>query len=185
MCAGARSWLRWQDADPPGPDRSLQCDLYAAGGGSCTRAQDHSGVRAAGERLARRDPARRSDGGAAARRYGKAHDCDRGRDRGDGELNLFPPSAASSLLPLWEKVARTKSVPDEGLPCSLLCCHHPRKRMIQYSAPLKLSLNASEYWMPAFAGMTLRRPKPLRRPCIQAAGNRGLIAATFRRNVKP
>jgi hypothetical protein len=28
--------------------------------------------------------------------------------------------------------------------------------MIQYSAPLKFYLNASEYWMPAFAGMTSR-----------------------------
>jgi hypothetical protein len=66
------------------------------------------------------------------------------------------------------------------MPCSLLCCHHPRKRMIQYPAPLKLHLNAPEYWMPAFAGMTLRRPEPLRRPGIQAAGNRGLAAAALR-----
>jgi hypothetical protein len=53
--------------------------------------------------------------------------------------------------------------------CSVLCCHHPRKRMIQYPAPLKLNLNATEYWMPAFAGMTLRRTKPLRRPGISQA----------------
>jgi hypothetical protein len=71
------------------------------------------------------------------------------------------------------------------MPCSLLCCHHPRKRMIQYSAPLKLDPNASEYWMPAFAGMTLTRTKPLRRPCIEAAGNRLLVAAAFWRNVQP
>jgi len=35
------------------------------------------------KRFTRRDPARRADGGAAARRDGQAHDCDCGRDRGD------------------------------------------------------------------------------------------------------
>jgi hypothetical protein len=69
--------------------------------------------------------------------------------------------------------------------CSLLCCHHLRRRMIQYPALLKLNLKATEYWMPAFAGMTLRRTKPPRRPGIQAAGNRRLVAAAFRRNVQP
>ena len=50
-------------------------------------AQDHRGVRAAGKRLARRDPARRPDGGAAARRHGPAHDRDRRCDRGDGSIS--------------------------------------------------------------------------------------------------
>ena len=86
MRARPRSRLRRQDADPSGPDRGLQRDLHAAGRGGRACPQDHRGVRAAGERLARRDPARRPDGGAAARRYGQAHDRDCGRDRGDGEL---------------------------------------------------------------------------------------------------
>jgi hypothetical protein len=29
-------------------------------------------------------------------------------------------------------------------------------RMIQYAVPPEFDLDASEYWMPAFAGMTLR-----------------------------
>ena len=40
----------------------------------------------AGKRLARRHPARRADGGAAACRHGQAHDRDCGCDRGDGAL---------------------------------------------------------------------------------------------------
>ena len=86
MRAGPRSRLRRQDPDPSRPDRGLQRDLHAAGGGSRAGAQDHRGVRAARERLARRDPARRPDGGAAARRHGQAHHRDCGCDRGDGEL---------------------------------------------------------------------------------------------------
>jgi hypothetical protein len=42
-----------------------------------------------------------------------------------------------------------------------LRCHHPRKRMIQYSRNRLYGMAAqhrafSDYWMPAFAGMTLR-----------------------------
>jgi hypothetical protein len=33
--------------------------------------------------------------------------------------------------------------------------HHPRKRMIQYSATPKFYAAVAEYWMPAFAGMTV------------------------------
>jgi hypothetical protein len=33
--------------------------------------------------------------------------------------------------------------------------HHPRKRMIQYAAAPIFYAIGSEYWMPAFAGMTL------------------------------
>ena len=58
MRAGPRPRFRRQDADPPVADRSLQRDLHAARRGSRARAKDHRGVRAAGERLARRDPAR-------------------------------------------------------------------------------------------------------------------------------
>jgi len=36
-----------------------------------------------------------------------------------------------------------------------------------------------------FALLGMRSPKPRRRPGIQAAGNGGLIAAAFRRNVQP
>ena len=71
-CAqGARPRLRRQDADPSRPDRGLQRDLHAAGGRGRRGAQDHRRLRAAGKRLARRDPARRADGRAAARRYGR------------------------------------------------------------------------------------------------------------------
>jgi len=48
--------------------------------------QDHRRVRTAGERLARPRSSSRANGGAAARRHGQAHDCDRRRDRGDGDL---------------------------------------------------------------------------------------------------
>jgi hypothetical protein len=33
--------------------------------------------------------------------------------------------------------------------------HHPRKRMIQYSAPLMVFRDGGDYWIPAFAGMTV------------------------------
>ena len=79
-CAqGPRPRLRRQDADPSEPDRCLQLDLHAARGGSGAGAEDPRGVRIAGECLARRDPARRPDGGAAARRDGQAHHRDCGR----------------------------------------------------------------------------------------------------------
>jgi hypothetical protein len=32
--------------------------------------------------------------------------------------------------------------------------HHPRKRMIQYAAAYRIYRIVTEYWMPAFAGMT-------------------------------
>jgi hypothetical protein len=32
--------------------------------------------------------------------------------------------------------------------------HHPRKRMIQYSAMFLVNREFAAYWMPAFAGMT-------------------------------
>ena len=44
--AGARPRLRRQDADPPGPDRGLQCHLYAACGRSRACPQNHRRVRA-------------------------------------------------------------------------------------------------------------------------------------------
>jgi hypothetical protein len=34
-------------------------------------------------------------------------------------------------------------------------CHHPRKRVIQYSLTSANYSNAAAYWMPAFAGMTV------------------------------
>ena len=37
-----------------------------------------------------------------------------------------------------------------------LGCHHPRKRMIQYSRPL-IYVVRRDYWMPACAGMTVER----------------------------
>ena len=57
-------------------------------------AQDHRGIREAGKRLPRRHPARRADGGAAACRYGEAHDRDCGRDRGDGNCRGIIPRPA-------------------------------------------------------------------------------------------
>src|SRR4029078_7056878 len=60
--------------------------LAAAGRGGRAGAQDHRGIREAGKRLARRHPARRADGGAAACRHGQAHDRDCRCDRGDGAL---------------------------------------------------------------------------------------------------
>src|ERR1700722_10875412 len=33
--------------------------------------------------------------------------------------------------------------------------HHPRKRMIQYCTALDIYTNAGDYWIPAFAGMTV------------------------------
>jgi hypothetical protein len=39
--------------------------------------------------------------------------------------------------------------------CILHRRHHPRKRKIQYSAPLLFNLDVTAYWMPAFAGMTV------------------------------
>ena len=55
-CAQARDLgFDGKTLDPSGPDRGLQCDLHAAGGGSRPRPQDHRGVRSAGERRARRD----------------------------------------------------------------------------------------------------------------------------------
>jgi hypothetical protein len=41
-------------------------------------------------------------------------------------------------------------------------CHHPRRRMSQYSSAVRYwhdatYRNAEEYWMPAFAGMTADR----------------------------
>ena len=68
----------------PGQIEACNAIFTPPRGGSRACPQDHRGIRTAGKRLARRDPARRPDGGAAARRYGEAHDCDRGRDRGDG-----------------------------------------------------------------------------------------------------
>ena len=50
MRARPRPRLRRQDADPSRPDRGLQRDLHAAGGGSRRGPQDHRRVRAAGER---------------------------------------------------------------------------------------------------------------------------------------
>jgi hypothetical protein len=35
------------------------------------------------------------------------------------------------------------------------CCHHPRKRVIQYSLTSVSHSKAAAYWMPAFAGMTV------------------------------
>jgi hypothetical protein len=35
--------------------------------------------------------------------------------------------------------------------------HHPRRRMIQYSAASTYFRDGAEYWMPAFAGMTARK----------------------------
>ena len=86
MRAGPRSRLRRQDPDPSEPYRGLQRDLHAAGGRGRRSPQDHRGVRQTGERLARRDPARWADGGAAARRHGQAHHRDCGCDRGDGKV---------------------------------------------------------------------------------------------------
>jgi hypothetical protein len=37
-----------------------------------------------------------------------------------------------------------------------LGCHHPRKRMTQYSSALKQG-NGGDYWMRAFADMTIER----------------------------
>jgi hypothetical protein len=31
-------------------------------------------------------------------------------------------------------------------------CHHPRKRMIQYSAPMAFDRGFTAYWMPRFRG---------------------------------
>jgi hypothetical protein len=44
-------------------------------------------------------------------------------------------------------------------------CHHPRKRMIQYAAAYRLYLTFTEYWMPAFAGVTAFVP-PSPFPCL-------------------
>jgi hypothetical protein len=42
-----------------------------------------------------------------------------------------------------------------GMDCDRLAArHHPRRRMIQYAATPIFYAVASEYWMPAFAGMT-------------------------------
>src|SRR6266849_3281499 len=42
----------------------------------------------------------------------------------------------------------------KGRRCILHRRHHPRKRMIQYSAPFSVQFGVTTYWMPAFAGMT-------------------------------
>jgi hypothetical protein len=34
------------------------------------------------------------------------------------------------------------------------CCHHPRRRVIQYMMAPAIESNLWGYWMPAFAGMT-------------------------------
>ena len=89
----------------PGQIEACNAIFTPPAGGSRARPQDHRGVRAAGKRRARRDLARRPDGGAAARRHGQAHDRDRRRDRGDGALIPFQPNRCFLPSPLWEKVA--------------------------------------------------------------------------------
>ena len=55
------------------------------------------------------------------------------------------------------------------------CCHHPRKRVAQYSRARKILIYGGDYWFPAFAGMTGVRVAPpffllLRREDPVAAG---------------
>ena len=85
MRARPRSRLRRQDADPSRPDRGLQRDLHAAGGGSRARPQDHRGVRAAGKRLARRDFSSTAGWWSGCMpTWQSARSRSRDRDRGDG-----------------------------------------------------------------------------------------------------
>src|SRR5882757_7872926 len=47
---------------------------------------------------------------------------------------------------------RCEPSPHPEEPRILHRCHHPRKRMIQYSAPFVFNFDTAAYWMPAFAG---------------------------------
>src|SRR6185437_13933073 len=89
------------------------------------RPQDHRSFRAAGKRITRRDPARRSDGGAAARRDGRAHHCDRRRDRGDGELT-DPTIFVAEVTPLPVTARSNATKQSIGLaPCQMDCFAEP------------------------------------------------------------
>ncbi len=74
----------------------------------------------AGKRLPRRDPARRPDGGAAPRRYGEAHDCDRRRDRGDGRTRARARSGSAVMA-----ASRVHSTL-HGVVFDILCLGAPR-----------------------------------------------------------
>src|SRR5882757_3639710 len=83
-----------------------------------------------GPRRPRRERTRRSTG-AGGRRHGAAEDE---TGRLSAENRCF-----SSLLPLWEKVARTKSVPDEGF-ASAEAIPHPsslREATLSHKGPHK------------------------------------------------
>src|SRR5437764_6837821 len=55
-------------------------------------------------------------------------------------------------------------------------CHHSRKRMIQYSAPVHVHIGVTAYWMPAFAGMTiLAWLSPLHLPPLHLMARQHLV----------
>ncbi len=82
---------------------AVQRDLLAHRGGGVVGAQDHRGLRGAGERAQGRHHGRRADGGAAAPGAGAAHGRHRGDHRGHahrGGVVLTVPSSLQAAIRL-------------------------------------------------------------------------------------
>ena len=122
----------------------------------------------AGERLERRDPARRPHGRTAARRDGQAHDCDRGCDRGDGELRS---GVRFFLSPAGEGGAKRR----------MRGCDRHEGLSVDYPSPVANELRSASL---SPQGRGKHVTKSLRRPCIQTARDRLLPRRGLWRDVQ-